>query len=108
MSLEELILRHALGLPLDDLRREAAASGVMMIPSPRRGRWSAGAWKRRRRSPAWSASRVTVAHGKRVRPLPEGDRYLGFLFARGLTPAVVENALREAHRRLDVVIEAMG
>ena len=31
VSLEEVILRHALGLPLGDLRREAAASGVMML-----------------------------------------------------------------------------
>ena len=37
LSLEELILRHALGLPLDDLRREAAASGVMMLPIPKAG-----------------------------------------------------------------------
>jgi hypothetical protein len=34
VSLEELILRHALGLPFDDLGREAAASGVMMLPIP--------------------------------------------------------------------------
>jgi hypothetical protein len=38
-------------------------------------------------------------------PLPEGDRYLGFLFARGETSAAVEAALRAAHARLDVRIE---
>jgi hypothetical protein len=31
---------------------------------------------------------------------PEGSSYLGFLFARGETPAEVENALREGHARL--------
>ena len=37
MRLEELILRHALGLPLEGrLRREQAAAGVMMLPIPRR------------------------------------------------------------------------
>jgi hypothetical protein len=39
-----------------------------------------------------------------VRPLPEGDRYLGFLFARGDTPAAVEAALRAAHARLQVIV----
>ena len=36
-SLEELILRHALGHSLEDLSHEAAASGVMMLPIPRAG-----------------------------------------------------------------------
>ena len=37
VTLEELVLRHALGLPLDP-RREHAAAGVMMLPIPRAGR----------------------------------------------------------------------
>ena len=40
-----------------------------------------------------------------MRPLPEGDRYLGFLFARGVGPAEAEAALREAHARLEVVLD---
>jgi hypothetical protein len=35
-----------------------------------------------------------------VVPLPEGDSYLGFIFARGETPEEVEAALREAHAML--------
>jgi len=38
-------------------------------------------------------------------PLPEGARYPGFIFARGETPADVEAALREAHRRLELVLD---
>ena len=38
-------------------------------------------------------------------PLPEGESYLGFIFARGETPEAVENALREAHARLHFEIE---
>ena len=49
---------------------------------------------------------ITVPIGRHVEPLPDGDRYLGFLFARADTPAEVEAALRTAHARLDVVIEA--
>ena len=37
--------------------------------------------------------------------LPEGDRYLGFLFARGDTPAEVERSLRAAHACLEIVID---
>ncbi len=37
VPLEEVLLRHALGESPDDWRREAAASGVMMIPIPQRG-----------------------------------------------------------------------
>ena len=37
VTLEELILRHALGLPID-ARRETPAAGVMMLPIPRAGR----------------------------------------------------------------------
>lgn len=37
-------------------------------------------------------------------PLPEGDRYLGFVFARGPDPADIELALRRAEASLDVVV----
>jgi hypothetical protein len=37
-------------------------------------------------------------------PLPEGHRYLGFIFARGATPAATEQALRAAHAALGFVI----
>jgi hypothetical protein len=39
-----------------------------------------------------------------VVPLPEGDRYLGFLFARGESPGAVEEALRTAYGKLQVGI----
>jgi hypothetical protein len=37
-SLEELILRHALGLPVPSFQREDSAAGVMMVPIPGAGR----------------------------------------------------------------------
>jgi biotin carboxylase len=105
VSLEELILRHALGLGLDGLAREEAASGVMMLPIPRagvleqvRGQGEALA------VPGVTGLEISIAPGRPVRPLPEGDRYLGFLFARGETPDEVEHALRTAHGRLEIVI----
>ena len=47
---------------------------------------------------------ITVQPGEELVPLPEGTRYLGFIIARGDSPEEVEATLREAHRRLHVVI----
>jgi hypothetical protein len=47
---------------------------------------------------------ISIPVGRPVRALPEGDRYLGFLFASGSSPAEVEHALREAHARLEIDI----
>ena len=106
VSLESLILRHALNLPLRDTTRTHAASGVMMLPIPRagvlvdvRGREAA------LDVPDIVGLEITIAPGNWVEPLPEGDRYLGFMFARGETPQAVESALRRAHAKLDVQID---
>jgi biotin carboxylase len=105
VSLEELILRHALRLPLDDLARERAASGVMMLPIPAAGTLRAVHGQNEARAvPGIVGLEISVPIGRPVRPLPEGDRYLGFLFARGDTPEAVEASLREAHAALRIDI----
>jgi biotin carboxylase len=105
VSLEELILRHALDLPLDGLARERGASGVMMLPIPRSGTLVEVAGRDAALAvPGVGGLEITVPPGRRVAALPEGDRYLGFLFARGDTPDGVVAALREASGRLDVRI----
>ncbi len=48
---------------------------------------------------------ITVSLGQLLTPLPEGNRYLGFLFARGHQPSQVEAALRAAHTELQFSIE---
>jgi biotin carboxylase len=105
MSLEEVILRHALALPLAGLVRESAASGVMMLPIPEAGTLVAVRGQAAARAvPGIAGLEITIPRGRPVVPLPEGDRYLGFLFARGATPEAVEAALRGAHAclRLDI------
>ena len=107
VSLEELVLRQALGLPLAGLRREAAAAGVMMLPIPRPGVLEAVTGQERALAVRGIAGlELSVPPGRPVRPLPEGDRYLGFLFARGEAPEAVERALREAHGELEIRIAA--
>jgi hypothetical protein len=102
IGLEELLLRHALALPGWDAPREKAASGVLMIPIPRSGVLEKieGA-EDARRVPGVTELEITARWRDYIAAWPEGSSYLGFLFARGETSAVVENALREGHARLN-------
>jgi biotin carboxylase len=106
VSLEELILRQALGLADDGIERETRAGGVMMIPIPSAGTllgW--GGLEAGRAVPGIESIEVTARLNYPVLPLPEGDGYLGFIFARGDTPGEVESALRAAHIELHFEIE---
>lgn len=106
MSLEEVILRHAAGLPMPAHERERPAAGVMMLPIARGGRLQEVRGQEDARRVANVESVVmTIPPGERLVPLPEGDRYLGFIFARAATPASVEAALREAFACLSVVTD---
>jgi biotin carboxylase len=101
ICLEELILRHAMGEDVSGVERGDQAAGVMMIPIP-----AAGVLKgihgveEARRVPLITGIEVTAKLHYPLVPLPEGASYLGFIFARGQTPALVEEALRQAHRLL--------
>jgi hypothetical protein len=107
LSLEEIVVAHAMGLPLSSLSREARASGVMMLPIPRRGILHGAAGVEEARAvPGVEDVAITAPEGREVVPLPEGDAYLGFLFARGDRPEEVEAALRSAHARLRFDIRA--
>jgi biotin carboxylase len=106
VSLEEIILRHALGMPLPSLERERRAAGVMMIPVPRAGVLREVRGVAEARAQPLIEDVVITAHaGQTLVPWPEGWRYPGFIFARGETPEAVEAALRAAHRRLAFVFE---
>jgi biotin carboxylase len=106
MSLEEIILRHAVGADLPSLEREGQAAGVMMLPIPGAGtlRGVSGV-EDAQAVPLVESVTITVHRGGRLVPLPEGGEYLGFIFARGPAPEAVEDALREAHGRLSFEID---
>jgi hypothetical protein len=105
-SLEELLLRHALGEDPAPYQREEAASGVMMIPIPRRGilRHVDGV-DEARAVDGVDEIHITAKPDQLLVPLPEGASYLGFIFARAPRPALVEQALRAAHARLAFTID---
>jgi biotin carboxylase len=105
VSLEELILRHALGEDVSECRLADPASGVMMIPIPRTGVYEDVAGLERARAVEGVEDVViTAERGQKLVPLPEGASYLGFIFARGNAPAEVETSLRSAHALLEVQI----
>jgi ATP-grasp domain-containing protein/L-aminoacid ligase-like protein len=105
ISLEELLLRHALGLPGTEALREPSASGVMMIPVP-----ASGILERvegdeaARNAPCITALHLTARLHDYVAAWPEGSSYLGFLFARAGAPEDVERAIREAHAKLSFTL----
>ena len=105
MSLEELILRHAAKLPIASYERGTDAAGVMMLPVPARGILRAvGGIDAARMTEYVLDLVIAIPAGERVRPLPEGDRYLGFIFAGAPSPELVEKALRQALRQLSIEI----
>jgi biotin carboxylase len=110
MSLEELILRHAIGVGVPSYERETAASGVIMIPIPHAGTLRAiEGVETAEAVPLIESVTIEIRPGNELVPLPEGSEYLGFIFARGADPsddpAAVEQALRDAHAALTFEIE---
>ena len=108
ISLEELILRQAVGLEIGSLSSENQARGVMMIPIP-----EAGLLKRvdgveaAQRVPGIESVKITASLNQPLIPLPEGESYLGFIFAKRNRPEEVEAALRQAHQQLHFKVEPM-
>jgi len=108
MCLEELILRHAVGMDIPSYDRAGDAAGVMMIPIPKGGILrSVDGVDDASKVEHIDGIEITAKLNYPIKPLPEGDSYLGFIFARATTPEIVEAALREAHARLTIRIDPM-
>jgi biotin carboxylase len=105
-TLEEIVIRHAMGLPIATTERERCAAGVMMIPIPRAGILTEVAGIDQAKAVAGIEDVMITALERRLVPLPEGKAYLGFIFARGESPAFVERALRDAHALLVLEIKS--
>jgi biotin carboxylase len=104
VSLEMMILVNALGGDVEPSFPPGAA-GVLMLPVERAGRLeSVNGRMEALAVPGITGLSITIPIGEAVRPLPRGDRYLGFLFAEGSNAAEVERALRAARRKLQTLI----
>jgi biotin carboxylase len=106
-SLEELVLANALGWPIPAAgHRPGRPSGVFMLPVPRPGVLRSVAGREQATAvPGITGLTITIPPGQRVAPLPEGDRYLGFIFAEAGTRDDVQWALTAAAARLRVTID---
>ena len=104
LSLEDLVVRHALGEEVA-VGARAGAAGVLMIPIP-----GLGILKRVEglmaadRVPGVVEVVIDAREGQELVPLPEGASYLGFVFAEGPDPAMVYKALKTAHGHLRFVL----
>ena len=101
LSLEDLLVRHALGDGVADLPRENAAAGVMMIPIPRHG-----VLKEVRGVPAARAvpgiedAVISISPGRECWSRCPRGRATWDSSSRATSPALVEASLRAAHRLL--------
>jgi hypothetical protein len=105
-SLEEVLLRHAVGEDITGYSRERDASGVMMIPIPHRGIYKGVEGEDEARAvQGVTEIRMTAKPDATLVPLPEGRSYLGFIFARAADSLATERALRVAHAKLRFAID---
>jgi hypothetical protein len=104
LHIEALAIGLATDRPVETVPLEGAR-GVMMLPIKQGGIL-------RRVEGITAASRVPhiekvdiiVREGQELVPLPEGNQYPGYLFARAPTAEQVIGALRAAHARLTFVV----
>ena len=114
LSLEELILRHALGQDVDGVGRTAqgrggaGAAGVMMLPVPEGGMFQGfDGVGEAKQVPGVEDVVITAKEGDMLTPLPEGASYPGFIFARGDEPGQVARTLRRAHGKLRMRVKTV-
>jgi hypothetical protein len=106
-TLEQLLLRHALGQDVVSATVAAGSHGVMMIPIPHAGVYrGVQGLEDARQVPGVEDIIITAKEGQEMLPLPEGSTYLGFLYFRGETVDLVLEGLRQAHQRLKFVFSA--
>jgi hypothetical protein len=85
--------------------RRLEAGGVMMIPIPTSGiLHQVNGVESALTVPLIESIEITSPLHQPIVTLPEGESYLGFIFARGQDPASVEQALRDAHALLRIQI----
>jgi biotin carboxylase len=105
ISLEELLLRHALGDSSVSAERESAASAVMMIPVPQSGMLQAVEGQESAQAVAGITELIITARlNDFIAAWPEGSSYLGFIFAKANSPEEAELAIRAAHAKLQFSI----
>jgi biotin carboxylase len=107
-NLEQLLIANAVGIESPQREKSEPAAGVMMIPIPKSGVLKRVHGIDRARSvPGVVDVTLSARPGDRLRALPEGLSYLGFIFSRGSSAELCEQALREAHAALRIELSPL-
>ncbi len=105
-SLEELIICSYLGRNVEKSKLTGLTRGVMMMPTEKEGiLMEVRGIKDALNVKGVTDLVMTVNSGERLVPLPQGDRYLGFIFAEGKDQDFVVNVLKNAWSKLDVILD---
>ncbi len=108
IALEGLVLHGALGEPPPPLEI-TGARGVAMLPVTAAGRLARVDGVNAARAVAGvTGVTICVHRGDLLEPLPEGDRYAGFVFARAERPEGVEAILRRAAAAIRLRVDPAG
>lgn len=106
-SLEDVLLRHAVGQSTSTIVRESQAAGVMMIPIPQKGTFKRVRGIEHALSvPGVEEIQITAKVDQLLEPLPEAASYLGFIFARSADPTEIVDVLKTAHAELQFDVAA--
>jgi len=103
-NIEELAISLAIGIPCS-FNLASESRGVMMLPIKQGGllRRVEGL-EAARNIPGVDAVEIIISDGHELVPLPEGNQYPGYIFARGKTPDDVIKSLKTAHDRLKIIV----
>ncbi|MEZ5175402.1 MAG: ATP-grasp domain-containing protein [Acidimicrobiia bacterium] len=105
-SLESVVLRSALGRASHTDEQTSPATGVLMLPIPAAGLLTGVEGVDEALTiDGIDSIEITIPDGRTVVPLPEGDRYLGFVFATGPSPSAVRHSLAAASLSIHPVID---
>jgi biotin carboxylase len=106
-TLEDVIVRHAVGEPVTAEVLKPGGRAVMMIPIRRGGVYGgATGVEAALQVPGVESVQITAVAGQKLLPLPEGASYLGFIFAGEASAGQAEAAVRLAETKLHFEIQA--
>ena len=105
VSLEEIILHAFMNNELKNIELLNNYVGVLMIPTPKSGKFISINKKELENIPNISNVEITVPEGSDLLEPPYGDKYLGFAFSQGIDKKTVNESLLTAMNLANPIIE---
>ena len=105
VSLEEIILHAFMNNELKNIELLNNYVGVLMIPTPKSGKFISINKKELENIPNISNVEISVSEGSDLLEPPYGDKYLGFAFSQGIDKKTVNESLLTAMNLANPIIE---